>query len=170
MLGLDAPATIGRSAWIASGLLAAVLSATTIGAQAPAGGQAPAQQAAPVTRTFGPDAGFVLHFIKPESTADFEMVMAKVKEVLQKSTKPERKQQATGWKLFKSQDPPGPKGEILYVFIIDPALKGADYQVSNILAEGLPVAEVNELFKKYAASYGQGQQPVNLALVNDFGK
>jgi hypothetical protein len=121
---------------------------------------------------FGPDAGLVLHFIKPEGAADFEMVMAKVKEVLQKSTKPERKQQATGWKLYKSPDPAGqPAGSvILYVFVIDPALKGADYTVSNILAEGLPVAEVNELFKKYAAAYGTGQQPVNLALVSDFGK
>jgi hypothetical protein len=149
-------------------LLAALLSATAVEAQqAPAPGQ-PAQQAAPTARTFGPDAGMVLHFIKPAAAADFEMVMGKVKEVLLKSAKPERKQQAATWKLFKSPDPAGEN--VLYVFFIDPSLKGADYQVSNILAEGLPVAEVNELFKKYAAAYGTGQQPVNLALVLDFGK
>src|SRR5262245_32002927 len=170
MFGLDAPATCGRSAWIASGLLAALLSAPAVAQQPPASapGQPDKQANAPSTRTFGPDAGLVLHFIKPEATADFEMVMTKVKEVLQKSAKPERKQQAMGWRLYKSPDPAGPN--VLYVFVIDPALKGADYQVSNILAEGLPVAEVNELFKKYAAAYGTGQQPVNLALVNDFGK
>ena len=33
-------------------------------------------------------------FIKPDKTADFETVMAKLKEALTKSEKPERKQQA----------------------------------------------------------------------------
>ena len=168
MFGFDAPLMGGRSARIAAGLLVGLLSATAVQAQAPAGGAPAGQAAAPTTRTFGPDAGIVLHFIKPEAAADFEMVMGKVKEVLLKSEKPERKQQAVGWKLFKSPDPAG--ANTLYVFVIDPALKGADYQVSNILAEGLPVAEVNELFKKYAAAYGTGQQPVNLQLVLDFAK
>ena len=36
----------------------------------------------------------VLNFIKPDKTADFEAVIGKVKEALQKSDKPERKQQA----------------------------------------------------------------------------
>jgi hypothetical protein len=168
---------------VVCGLSAAVLGALVVSAQtAPAGqtpaGQAPAGQApaaaapaqptAPPQQKFGPDAGLVLHFIKPDKTADFEMVMAKVKEVLLKSDKPERKQQAIGWKLFKSPEAAG--GNALYVFVIDPALKGADYSPSNILAEGLPPAEVNTLYEKYAGSYATGQNPVNLQLVNDFGK
>ena len=47
----------------------------------------------------------VLNFIKPDKTADFEMVMGKLKEAMAKSEKPERKQQAAGWKVFKSPDP-----------------------------------------------------------------
>ena len=47
----------------------------------------------------------VLNFIKPDKTADFEAVIAKLKEALAKSEKPERKQQAAGWKVFKSPDP-----------------------------------------------------------------
>ena len=123
---------------------------------------------APATRTFAPDAGMILNFIKPTKTADFEEVMAKVKEGLLKSSKPERNAQAKSWKVFKSPDPAGEN--VLYVFIIDPAVKGADYTISNILAESFPPAEVNELYKKYAEAYGTGQQPVNLALINDFAK
>ena len=106
---------------------------------------APAQQAQPRPnpRVFPTDGGMVLNFIKPDKTADFEMVMAKLKEALEKSDKPERKQQAASWKVFKSPDPAG--GNVLYVFIIDPAVKGADYSVSNILAEAFPPAEANDI-------------------------
>ena len=52
--------------------------------------------------------------------------MAKLKEALAKSEKPERKQQATSWKIFKAAEP-GAGGNVLYVFIVDPAVKGADY-------------------------------------------
>jgi hypothetical protein len=80
-----------------------VLAACPLFAQAPAG-QAPAQQAqaAPAARVFASDAGMVLNFIKPDKTADFEAVMAKLKEALQKSEKPERKQQAASWQIFKA--------------------------------------------------------------------
>src|SRR6267143_710917 len=123
---------------IAVGLVVGALSATTVFAQA-----APVSNA----RLFAADAGMVLNFIKPDKTADFEAVMARLKEALQKSEKPERKQQAAGWKVFKSADPAG--ANVLYVFIIDPSVKGADYQVSNIIAETFPGAEANEILKKY---------------------
>lgn len=135
-------------------------------AQAPAAQQA---QAAPVKRVFNNDAGIVLNFVKTDKTADFEAVMAKLKEGMQKSDKPERKQQAASWKIFKSPDPAG-EGRVLYVFVMDPSVKDADYTVSNILAESFPPAEVNALFKQYADSYAAGQNPVNLQLVLDLSK
>src|SRR5437868_3668539 len=101
-----------------------MLSATSVYAQQqPATPAAPAGQAQPVSnaRLFPNDGGMVLNFIKPDKTADFESVIAKLKEVLQKSEKPERKQQAAGWKVFKSPDPAG--ANVLYVFIIDPSMK-----------------------------------------------
>jgi hypothetical protein len=110
----------------------------------------------------------VLNFIKPDKTADFEAVIGKLKEALQKSAKPERKQQAASWKVFKSPDPAA-GGNVLYVFMIDPSVKGADYTVSNILAEGFP-AEVQALYKQYADAYASGQNFVNLSLVSDLGK
>ena len=147
------------------GLVVGSLSATTAFAQA---APAAAAQAAPTARMFASDGGMVLNFIKPDKTADFEAVIGKLKEALQKSAKPERKQQAASWKVFKSPDPAA-GGNVLYVFMIDPSVKGADYTVSNILAEGFP-AEVQALYKQYADAYASGQNFVNLSLVADLGK
>jgi hypothetical protein len=165
------PVLGGRPCWIALGILIGVLAASTARAQQPPAPAAPAGQAAqaPQTRTFPSDAGMILNFIKPDKTADFEAVVAKLKEALAKSEKPERKEQAKTWKVFKSPDPAA-GGNVLYVFIIDPAVKGADYSVANILAEAFPASEVNELYKQYAGAYAQGQNIVNLTLVADLGK
>jgi hypothetical protein len=126
------------------------------------------QSAAQNVRVFGSDAGLVLNFVKPDKTADFEAVMAKLKEALQKSDKPERKQQAASWKVFRAVEP-GANGAVLYVFDIDPAVHNADYTVSTILSEGFPT-EVNDLFKRYADSYASGQNFVNLTLVSALGQ
>jgi hypothetical protein len=125
------------------------------------------QSASPSTkRVFGSDAGIVLNFIKPDKTADFEAVMSKLKEALRKSNKPERKQQAASWKVFRAVEPAG-NGSVLYLFTIDPAVKGADYTVSTILAEAFP-DDVQALYKQYAESYASGQNFVNLTLVTPF--
>ena len=170
MFRVVAPAAGRRAGVMAFVIVAGVLSARAGYAQAaPAAGQ-PAQQAAaaPAARVFASDGGMVLNFIKPDKGADFEAVITKLKEALQKSEKPERKQQAASWKVFKSPDPAA-GGNVLYVFVIDPSVKGADYTVSTILAEAFP-QEVQELYKKYAESYASGQNFVNLALVSDLGK
>src|SRR4030095_14162520 len=107
---------------IVFGLVAGTLSAATVFAQAAPAQQPPpappaAAQAAPAARIFTSDGAMVLNFIKPDKTADFEAVITKLKEALQKSEKPERKQQAASWKIFKSPDPAG--ANALYVFVID---------------------------------------------------
>jgi hypothetical protein len=150
---------------IVFGLVVGTLSATTAFAQA---APAAAAQAAPTARLFASDAGMVLNFIKTDKTADFEAVIAKLKEALHKSEKPERKQQAASWKVFKSPDPAA-GGNVLYVFMIDPSVKGADYTVSTILAEAFPT-EVQTLYKQYAEAYASGQNFVNLSLVSDLAK
>ena len=151
---------------IAVGLVVGVLAAGSVQAQQ---ATPPAQQAAaaPAKRVFGSDAGLVLNFIKADKTADFEAVMAKLKEALNKSDKPERKQQAASWKVFKSPEPAA-GGNVLYVFVIDPSVKDADYTVSTILAEAFP-QDVQAIFKQYSDSYASGQNFVNLALVQKFG-
>ena len=154
---------------IALGLAASLLSATAVFAQTPPAA-APAQPAAaaPSPFVFPGDAGVILNFVKADKTADFEMVLGKVKEALAKSDKPERKAQAASWKVFKSPEPAA-GGNVLYVFLIDPAVKDADYTVSTILAEAFP-QEVQAIFKQYSEAYASGQNFVNLALVQKLGQ
>jgi hypothetical protein len=178
MFRTPTPAAGGRPGWIALGLVVGALATSTAYAQTqtqtpptqqpPPSQPAQQAQAAPTARVFASDAGMVLNFIKPDKTADFEAVMAKLKEALQKSDKPERKQQAASWKIFKSPEP-AQNGNVLYVFVIDPAVKNADYTVSTILAEAFP-QEVQTLYKQYADAYASGQNFVNLSLVSDLGK
>lgn len=124
-------------------------------------------QAAP-TRTFAADAGMILNFVKPEKTADFENVMAKLKEALQHSDKPERQAQAKSWRVYKAREP-GANGTVLYIFWVNPPVKDADYTVSMILAEVFP-SEAQAIFKQYADSLAQGQNIVNLSLVSALGR
>ena len=140
-------------------------------AQPPTPPPPPAQQAAaaPAPRVFGTTTGVVLNFIKPDKTADFEAVVAKLKDALQKSANAQRKEQAASWKVYKSPDP-GPGGSVLYVYIVDPVVKGADYTVATILGEAFPAAELAALYKQYTDAYASGQNFVNLALVSDLGK
>jgi hypothetical protein len=91
-----------------------------------------------------------------------------LREALQKSDKPERKQQAASWKVFRALEP-GANGSVLYVFSIDPAVKDVDYTVSTILAETFP-NEVQALYREYADAYATGQNVVNLKLVSALGQ
>jgi hypothetical protein len=156
----------GRPGLIALAVVVGTFSASPLLAQQAAPAQA--AQPAPTTRQFPNDGGMILNFIKADRTADFELVMTKLKEALAKSEKPERKQQAKGWKVFRSPEPAG--ANVLYVFIIDPSVKGADYQVSNIIQENFPSFEANDILKKYAEAYAQGMNIVNLNLIQDFSK
>ena len=157
---------------IVAGLVAGTCMLTSSAfAQPPAQPPAlPMQQAtaAPAARVFGSNTGLVLNFIKPDKTADFEAIVAKLKEALQKSANPQRQQQAASWRVFKSPDPAS-GGAVLYVFIVEPVVKGADYTVSTILAEAFP-DELTALYKTYSEAYASGQSFVNLSLVADLGK
>jgi hypothetical protein len=154
------------------GICSSVVALWSVGiAAAPVAAQTPGaqhQNAAPAAaRVFGSGAGIVLNFIKPDKTGDFEEVMAKLRQALQQSSKPERRQQAEGWKVFRAAEP-GANGSVLYLFVLDPAVKGQDYTVSTILAEAFPT-EVQTLYKKYSEAYASGQNVVNLSLVSAFG-
>ena len=139
-------------------------------AQNPAAGQENGKAASSATpgRMFGSDAGLILNFIKPDKAADFEAVVAKLKEALNRSDKPQRKQQAAGWKVYRAVEP-GANGSILYLFKMDPVVHGADYAVATILAEAFP-ANVQDLYKQYSESYASGQNIVNLSVVTDLGQ
>jgi len=96
------------------------------------------------------DVALITILIKPDKTADFEMVLERVKESLAKSEAPERKQQAAGWTVFKS--PTAVQGNAVYIMRIDPIVKGAEYDLMRIIAEVFPV-EVQEIFAKYKDAF-----------------
>lgn len=136
-------------------------------APAPAPGQAAAtpQPTVPASRRFTSDAGVMFSVIKPDKTADFEAVMARVKEGLGKSEDPKRKQQALSWRVFKGLEA-GPGANVVYVWILDPPVKDADYTITEILREAFP-SEAQELWAKYQACFVSGQTMLNLQLTTN---
>ena len=134
--------------------------------QAPAtGAQAPAQPAANPF-VFSKDMAILTFYIKPDKTADFEKVITRLHQALANSDKPERKQQAAGWKVFKGSEP-GPSGTVVYVNLITPVLKGADYSIAKITNEVFP-AEAQVLFPQYKDAIA-GLSRSELDLVGDMG-
>src|SRR4029079_16315671 len=99
---------------MALGLVLGMVPATTFAQQPPAAA-APAKNPYVLEN----DGAVILNFIKGDKTADYEMIIGNLKEALQKSDKPQRKQQAQGWKVFKAVEA-GAGGAAIYVSLIDP--------------------------------------------------
>jgi hypothetical protein len=167
------PILISSIAVLAAGLSAAAL----LYAQAPAQAPPPAAQqppapgapgtppppAVPASRKFTGDGGMIFNIIKPDKTADFEAVMAKVKEALAKSDKPGRKQMALSWRVFKGVEA-GLGGNVVYVFWFDPPVKDEDYSITQILSEGFP-NDAQDLWSKFVSCFASGQTMLNLSQV-----
>jgi len=98
----------------------------------PPAGQAPAPQ----NYAFPSGAGMLFFYVKPEKTADFEAVTARLGDALDRAEDPVRKQQATSWHILKSIDMT--KDAAIYVFVFDPAVAGADYDPVKVLSEKQP--------------------------------
>ncbi len=103
--------------------------------------------------TFDGDVGLWTIAIKPDKTADFEKIMAKLREGLLKSDKPERRQQAAGWKVMKISKPL-PDGNIAYVHIVSPVVPGADYTIMQTLYDEFP-EERQALYDLYRGAFAQ---------------
>lgn len=131
--------------------------------QPPAAPAAPAKPAAPAPPgklEFASDAGLILSPIKPDRIAAFEEVIARVRETLTRSADPVRKQQAAGWKIYRAEEPY--QNHTLYVSVMDPAVKGADYGVYRLLQESLGEAPARELFEKFRDAHAGGQHVLPL--------
>ena len=117
---------------------------------------------------FRSDAGMMLKFIKPDKTAAFEASVSKLQQALTRSQNPERRQQAQSWRVFRAVEP-ATNGDAVYVFEMDPAVRGADYAVAKILAEAFP-GEAQSLYRQYADAMSSRQYVVDLTLVAAFGE
>src|SRR5262245_49220285 len=135
------------------------LVAVTLAGASTAAAQTPADPAKPALLLDEGDAALIQILVKADKTADFEVVLGKLKEALQKSDKEIRRKQAAGWKAFKSTTP-GPNGSVIYMMWIDPVVKGEEYAMSRLIFEVFPT-ESQEIFAKYKDAL-VGQQTILL--------
>jgi len=114
---------------------------------------ASAQEAAKPALTLDGDAAVITIMIKADKTADFESVIAKYKEALGKSDKDVRKQQLAGMKFYKGAST---AQGVPYIIVVDPVVKGEEYDITRIVTEVFPV-EVQAVYQKYKDSFaGRG--------------
>src|SRR6185295_1719359 len=84
-------------------------------------------------------------------------------DALKKSTDPAVQAQAKGWRVFKATEP-GPNMTVTYVFVIDPAIPGADYGLGRILSDAYP-DRIQEIWKLYTGALAGGGSLLNLSPV-----
>jgi hypothetical protein len=123
--------------------------------------------AVPASRKFTAESGVMFSLILPAKTADFEAVLARVKEALAKSPDPKRKQQALSWRVLKGVES-GPGGNVVYMWLFDPAVKDVEYSITSILTEAFP-SEAQDLWAKYTACFAAPQSMLNLTQVLTMG-
>lgn len=115
---------------------------------------ASAQEAKPApVMALDSDAAVITILIKPDKTADFESVIAKYKEAFEKSENATRKQQLAGMKFFKGA---ATAQGVPYIVVVDPVIKGEEYDITRVVTEVFPV-EVQAVYQKYKDSFaGRG--------------
>jgi hypothetical protein len=151
----------------------ALASASVLQAQtSQPGGQANAQSAqTPASApklTFAGDVALWTVAIRPDKTADFERVIARLHEALTGSANADRQKQAAGWKVMKLEKPL-PDGNIAYVHVISPVVRGADYSIMEILYDAFP-NERQQLYELYRGAFAQNLSLAAGQVVTDMSK
>jgi hypothetical protein len=122
----------------------------------PPGAQPPASTPAPQPRVFTAPAGLIFNTVRPDRVDDFEKAMGYLQAALASSTNERVREQAAGWRVFKATEA-GPNNAVLYVFMLDPTVPGADYSLGRILADAYPdQAKLQEIWKLYSGSVTGG--------------
>jgi hypothetical protein len=124
-----------------------------------------AQPAGPPKLGFTTESGLLLVQIKPDQTAAFEELIAKIKAGVAKTTDEGVKKQMANFKVYKSSEPMG--ANALYVVVIDPTVKDTEYELFAILQKVLTPEELRdpaiiEMSKKAAAAFAVGYNKLNL--------
>jgi hypothetical protein len=108
-------------------------------------------------------AAVILNPVKPDRTAEFELGLEQLRAVLAATTDsphPAKRQQARGWKIYRAEEPMGTN--VLYVFLLDPALPYADYSFKNLLEESLPPPEAEVALRRLSGSLAGPQTVISL--------
>jgi hypothetical protein len=128
-----------------------------------------AQTDAPKKATYSGDLVLAAYVINADKVADYEKVIATLKDSLAKSPRPEAKQQLAGWKVIKNSAAQ-PDGSILYVHVITP-VPDADYSITNLVYEVVtdPAART-EFFNLYKGALKQALFVIQGPMTADFSK
>lgn len=106
--------------------------------------------------------------IKPDKTADYEKVLTRLRDALQKSDDPQRKQQAAGWRVLKVTEPL-PDGTVAYVHMITPVVEGADYALLKPIYDAFP-SESQEMYALYRGAFAKNLALATGTVVIDMSK
>lgn len=98
----------------------------------------------PLDYVFSGQAGLLFFHVHADRATEFEGVARRIGELLAASSDAARRQQAVGWKLFRSLESHPNR---IYVFLFDPIVPGADYDPVKILSAELP-DEVQALYSQ----------------------
>ena len=114
------------------------------------------------TRTFTAPVGMWFLTVRPERAAEFEQVVAHLQAALAKSKDPRTREQAKSWRVLKASEP-GPSGTVMYVFVIDATVPGADYGLGGVLASVYTdTTELAEIWRMYTTAVTGGGSLLNL--------
>jgi hypothetical protein len=108
--------------------------------------------AAPQPRTFTAPVGLLFNTVRADRVDDFEKAMGYLQAALASSTNERVRAQASGWRIFRTTEA-APGGTVLYIFLLDPTVTGADYSLGRILADAYTdQAKLQEIWKLYSSS------------------
>lgn len=127
-------------------------------------------QAAPQKTLYTGDVVLAAYVVNADKVADYEKVMATLKDALSKSTRPEAKQQLAGWKVIKN-GMNQPDGSPLFVHIITPVVKDADYSITNLVYEVVKdPTEQKAFYDLYRGALKQALFVIQGPITADFSK
>jgi 23S rRNA G2069 N7-methylase RlmK/C1962 C5-methylase RlmI len=115
---------------------------------------------------FGARTGIVLNYVKAARVEQFEAAVAELRKALEASDNPIRRQQADGWRFFRAEEA-GPSGTVVFVFAVDPVLRGADYAIRAVLEDALAEDDARRIAQEFADSLAAPQNVLNLEVVAD---
>jgi hypothetical protein len=174
---------------------AAILTAAVIAQQAPQPGGQPASQqpAAPATsppvpvpgtvtcpappppaklpdRIFNAPVGVLIQPVLATRVEDFEKFLGHVRDAIAASTDTVVREQAQGWRFYKMTET-GPNNDVLFWFLLDPAVPCVDYAFGPILAAAIPdPAKLAEVWALLKGSVRGGPMLMNLVPLDSSAK
>ena len=113
---------------------------------------------------FGDRAGMLLYQVKGDAVDQFEAALGTLRSALVKSKDENRRRQAESWKVYRAHE--AQPGSVLFVFVIDPVVPGADYSVAAILNSELPPDDARKALTAFATAI----ESINRVTLSPFPK